>query len=301
MVLNNVLCALRVNFLKPALPEKEASDLGRSPEKSTFMSHVLHDPRIRSSATHNDVNENGRLRGKLVPFDLSTSSILINPGIPLDRASVEVEIEQEGEAVNDLFDIHAELIRTASVLFVRFLYTKRIKSNAADACPISGGCETLNFKLHNGSFTQLHTPDDEDELLVKAYLFGYSYSCWTFCNAVIDTLICKVIDERRTPVLRDLLNLNSNRASCYPLKMLIGHLAVYTWSEDQFSGFSLAHKHDTMDHVRFWADVGDCHAMHKTNSYGLPKAPWRENPCHYHVHASYPKMNYTCYDQRRQG
>ncbi|KAH0384294.1 hypothetical protein KCU92_g4593, partial [Aureobasidium melanogenum] len=143
--------------------------------------------------------------------------------------------------------------------------------------------------------------DDEEKLLVIAYLFGYSYRGWTFSDAAIEPLIYKIIYQKRTPILHSILDLNINCASSYPLKMLIAHLATYTWSDDQFCGLSLAHRPDTRDHVRFWADVGDYHAMHKTNSYALPKVAWRKNPCHYYVHASYLQMNYTCYVQKRRG
>jgi hypothetical protein len=34
--------------------------------------------------------------------------------------------------------------------------------------------------------------------------------------------------------------------------------------------------------------------MHKSNIFGLPMAPWKKDPCHYHVHSLYPKMKYDC-------
>jgi hypothetical protein len=112
-------------------------------------------------------------------------------------------------------------------------------------------------------------------------------------------LICKIIDEKRTPVLHGLLDLDSSDARFYPLKMLIAHLAIYTWIDDQLRGFALAHKFDKIDHVKFWADVGGYNAMHKSRILGLPRAPWKKDSCHYHVHSSYPKMKYICYTHYR--
>ncbi|KAH0024577.1 hypothetical protein KCU78_g5024, partial [Aureobasidium melanogenum] len=102
------------------------------------------------------------LRGKLVSFDLSTPSTLINPGVPLDQASVEVEVEQEGEAVNDLFDVHAELIRPASVVSARHI------SRGRPTIPVPGQDRGV------------------------------------------------IIDQKRTPVLHNLLDLNTNCPSSYP-------------------------------------------------------------------------------------
>ncbi|KAI5274782.1 hypothetical protein E4T47_02227 [Aureobasidium subglaciale] len=292
----------------------------------TTKKHTLHDPRTPFPPLLDDVVWNGpQLCGNIVSFDPNAPSTPTKQCTsPLDPASIEEE-EDKDEKDDAKFFAHTELVRPASIvfarylsrgrsvipvpgqdhdaiqLFVRFLYSGNVNSNVADACSFKGGCETLNFKLHDNSFTQLMTPDDEEKLLVKAYLFGYSYSCWTFCDAVIDTLICKIIGQKRTPVLHNLLDLSTDCGSFYPLKILIAHLALYTWTDNQFCGFALAHRFDRIDHVRFWADVGDYNAVHKTGTYGLPKAPWRKSSCHYHVHASYPKMEYTCYTQSRQG
>jgi hypothetical protein len=260
-----------------------------------------------------------RLCDATIMLDLNAPSTSVNRCFPLDPASLEEEIEKEKKALDNVFYVHAELVETASVLFnrqiasgcssisvpgedrdviqlfARFLYSTNIHSNLVDACAVTGGYEIINLKLRDDSSVQLHMPDDEEKLLVKAYLFGYSYSCWAFCDAIIDTLICKIIDEKRTPVLHGLLDLGSSDAFLYPLKMLIAHLAIYTWTDDQFRGFAMANKFGRIDHVRFWADVGDYKAMHKISVLGLPKAPWKKDPCHYHVHSLYPKMKYIFY------
>jgi hypothetical protein len=264
-----------------------------------------------------------RLCDATIMLDLNALSTPVNKCFPLDPASLEEEIEEK-KATDNIFYVHAELVETASVLFLRqiasgnssiavpgedrdviqlfarFLYSNNIHSNLVDACAVTGGYEIINLKLRDDSFVQLHMPDDEEKLLAKAYLFGYSYSCWTFCDAIIDTLICKIIDEKRTPVLHSLLDLDSSDARFYPLKMLVAHLAIYTWTDGQLRGFALAHKFDRIDHVKFWADVGGYNAMHKSSILGLPKAPWKKDPCHYHVHSLYLKMKYDCYTHYRE-
>jgi hypothetical protein len=260
-----------------------------------------------------------RMDGATLMLDLNALSTPVKKSFPRDPASIEEEVEKEKKATDNIFYVHAELVETASVLFfrqivsgdssiavpgedrdviqlfARFLYSNNIHSNLVDAYAVTGGCGTLSFKLRDDSYVHLNMPDDEEKLLVKAYLFGYSYSCWMFCDAVIDTLICKIIDQKRVPVLHGLLDLDSSDARFYPLKMLIAHLAIYTWTDAQLRGFALAHKFDTIDHVKFWADVGGYNAMHKSSIFGLPNAPWKKDPCHYHVHSLYPKMKYDCY------
>jgi hypothetical protein len=260
-----------------------------------------------------------RLRDATIMLDLNAPSTSVNRCFPLDPASLEEEIEKEKKALDNVFYVHAELVETASVLFnrqiasgcssmsvpgedrdvlqlfARFLYSSNINSNVADACADTGGCGTLSLKLRDDSFVQLHRSDDEEKLLVKAYVFGYSYSCWTFCDALIDALICKIIDQKRTPMLHGLLDLDTSDAFLYPLKMLIAHLAIYTWTDHHFRGFAMANQFGRIDHVRFWADVGDYKAMHKIRVLGLPEAPWKKDTCHYHVHSLYPKMKYIFY------
>ncbi|THX05859.1 hypothetical protein D6D18_02991 [Aureobasidium pullulans] len=299
----------------------------------TFKKHKLHDPRTPFPVGSSNIAWNGpQLRGSVISFDLNAPSTPVKkrsstPDLALTQSNTKGPGKKEKDKDANFSYVHAELVRPASIifarylstgrliipipgqdcdviqLFVRFLYSGNINSNVADACTVKAGCKTLNFKLSDDSFAQLMTPDDEERLLVKAYLFGYSYSCWTFCDAIIDTLICKIIGQKRAPVLHQLVDLSTNCGSFYPLKIFIAHLAVYTWSDNQLCGFAMAHKFDRIDHVRFWADVGDYHAMHKTATYGLPKAPWRKSICHYHVHNSYPKLKYTCYaqGQGRQG
>ncbi|KAI5204072.1 hypothetical protein E4T38_04831 [Aureobasidium subglaciale] len=317
MVLSNVFHALHNRRPWLEAPEVASPVLPNSPSKSTTsnmptLTNSIRRSRLMTTKKHT-------LHDPRTPFPTFLDDVVWN-GPHFDRGGRGKDEKDDAK-----FFAHTELVRPASIifarhlsrghsvilvpgqdhdaiqLFVRFLYSGNINSNVADACSFKGGCETLNFKLHDNSFTQLMTPDDEEKLLVKAYLFGYSCSCWTFCDAVIDTLICKIIGQKRRPVLHNLLDLSTNCGSFYPLKVLIAHLALHTWTDNQFCGFALAHRFDRIDHVRFWADVGDYNAVHKTGTYGLPKAPWRKSPCHYHVHASYPKMKYTCYTQSRQG
>jgi hypothetical protein len=65
--------------------------------------------------------------------------------------------------------------------------------------------------------------------------------------------------------------------------------------DDQLRDFALTYKSDKVDHVKSWVDVGGYNAMHKVGFLGLPKASWKKDFCHVHVHPSYPKMKYICY------
>lgn len=55
-------------------------------------------------------------------------------------------------------------------------YSESIESNVIDACTITRSCGILNFRLRDGSFTELQTPDDEEKSLVTTHLLGCSYS-----------------------------------------------------------------------------------------------------------------------------
>jgi hypothetical protein len=70
--------------------------------------------------------------------------------------------------------------------------------------PTLGDCETINLKLRDDSFVQLHMPADEEKLLVKSIsplLLVQLLDLLRDCEAVIDTLLCKSVDQKRTLVL----------------------------------------------------------------------------------------------------
>jgi hypothetical protein len=52
-------------------------------------------------------------------LDLNALSTPVNKCFPLDPASLEEAIEKEKKATDNIFYVHAELVETASVLFLR--------------------------------------------------------------------------------------------------------------------------------------------------------------------------------------